>query len=331
MQFSNKDHLAHYMIAGHLHLSKKDYGFFNNIKNIVHDNKPVTSNQDKLFNKLLFKYQRQLTKLNYNVTTLINLPWSVEVLESKQEYLNARISIENDKLIIRSPFNNKFIQMFRKLSMNEFVWDKTRKFYIAPLSTYQLKIAIQTVTKCYESVVYCDKIQEILNEVNEYNDVKYWDPTLVKIHNHYYVVAINSTLNEIIQNIELNDDPKTFYKLSQYGIKIHKDLITDRFKKFASEYITEIDSSDIQEFSVWLRNLNVDSVSTSRDLVYNKELTNDVKLLLLKEGIVCKPAKLVDSDNGVLLRTNTSYNAMTNYAAYNKIIYLKNSRPVKVT
>jgi hypothetical protein len=331
VMLTSKDQLAHYMINGHLHLSKKDYGFFNNIKSIVHDNKPVTSNQNKLFDKLLTKYQRQLHKLNFNVKELTSLPWKVEVLESKQEYLDAYISIDNDIITIRSPFNNKFIQLFRKIALNEFVWDKVKRIYTAPLSTYQLRIAIDAITTCYEDVVYCDNVKSILNEVEEYNNIKYWQPTLVKINNNFYIVATNSSLNDSIKHIELNDDPKTFYLLSQYGVIVHKDLLTDKYKKFSAEYITQIDTTDLHCLSDYLYQLNVECVFTSRDLVYSKELSNDLKLSLLDKGIICKPAKELDhTNNSVLLKTNSSWTTISNLKKYDKIIHLTNSRPVKV-
>jgi hypothetical protein len=329
--FNSKDQLAHYMISGHVHLSKKDYGFFNNIRTIVHDNKPVTSNQNKLFDKLLLKYQRQLQKLNHNINELISLSWKVEVLESKQEYLNAYISIDDNIITLRSPFNSKFVQQFRKVPLNNFVWDKVKRIYTSPFSTYQLKIVIDTVSQCYENVLYCDSVQSILKEVEEYKDIKYWQPTLVKINNNFYIVATNNSLNDAIKHIELTDDPKTFYLLSQYGITIDTNLVTDKYKKFASEYVTEIDTVDLSLLSEYLQQLNVECVFTSQDIIYNKDLNNDLKKILLDKGIIFKSAK--DSkliDNSVLLVTNLSWTPLVNKGYYNKIIHLTNSRPIKI-
>lgn len=329
--FTSKDQLAHYMIGGHVHLSKKDYGFFNNIKLIVYDDKSITSNQNKLFDKLLIKYQRQLQKLNFELNQLITLPWKVEIVESKQEFLDAHISIDNSTITIKSPFNNKFIQLFRKVALNEFVWDKLKRIYTAPLTTYQLQIAINTVSTCYENVVYCENVKTILKQVGEYNDIKYWQPTLVKINNNFYIMAINNSLDDAIKDIELNDDPKTFYLLSQYGVTIHQDLLTNKCKKFSAEYITQVDTKELHDFTDYLQQLNVEYVFTSRDVVYNKELSNDLKLALLDKGIVCKPAKEKDNtNNSVLLETNSGWTTISNLKKYNKIIHLTNSRPIKI-
>lgn len=328
--FEYKDQLTFYMVAGHVHLSKKDYGFFNNIKQTIGD-KPVTSNQDKLFNKLLAKYQRQLSKLNHDVVLLGQLPWRVPVVETKQEYLSAIISIVNDTIIIKSPFNNKFIQQFRKIELNDFVWNKIKRVYEAPFSTYQLKIAIQTVNSCYESVVYCDKVKELLDQVTQYSEVKYWEPTLTKINNNLYIVAINNSLYEAISHIDLADDPQTFYLLSRYGIKIDDSLLDDKYKMFAAEYVVEVDSQDFEEVSLWLQNLKVEHVFTSRDVLYNKELSNDIKLILLDKGITCSTAKNLEKENSVIIKTHKSWPSFNNHVGlYDKVIYLKNSRPVKI-
>jgi len=68
-----REHLLHYMMKGHVHLSKKDYGFFNNLTYIIKDKNQVTSNQNKLFDKLILKYQRQLRKLGHNIEKLNQL------------------------------------------------------------------------------------------------------------------------------------------------------------------------------------------------------------------------------------------------------------------
>jgi len=327
--FKNKDQLANYLISGHVHLSKKDYGFFNNMKILTTDKKPITSNQDKLFNKLLIKYQRQLNKLGHEVQKLTKLSWKHDILESKQEYLDAYISIHDTTISIRAPFNNKFIQAFRKIPLNKFVWNKNKKIYEASFSTYQLKIAIDNVNNCYESVKYCAKVNQLLVGVSEYVDVKYWKPTLVKIHDQYYILASNSYLDESTKHIELNDDLKTFYILSQYGVTVHEDLIIDKKSKFASEYITSVDTIDLIEMCDWLNTLNVKYVFTSRDIVYNKELSNDLKLALLEKGIACRPVNLNMHKNSVLLKTHANY-TLFSHMNYDKIIHLTNSRPVKI-
>ena len=328
--FICKDQLTNYLIAGHVHLSKKDYGFFSNLKNLIVTNKSITSNQTKLFDKLIVKYKRQLQKLNIDVDATLNLPWHVLVVETKQEFLDAYVSIDNTTIQIRSPFNNKFINALRRAEYSLFKWDKTKRIYEAPFSTFQLKLGIGLVKDCYESVKFCSTIQRLIAELEEYQLIKYWNPTLVKRHNHFYILGMNTFLHDAIADIELNDHPITLFKLSQYGVKIDDDILQDDFRKFAGNFMAEIDSADFGQLSEWLRLLNIDCVFTSRDLVYNKEISHELKSSLLENDIECKPFKHTEyKENSVLLNTHSSW---TSFALRNfcKIIKLSNSRPVLI-
>lgn len=327
-----KEQVVSYMIAGHVHLSKKDYGFFSNINNISKGNNPITSNQDKLFNKLLVKYKKQLSKLNINIETIQNLPWKVGVIESKQEFLEAKLSIKDNNIIIKAPFNTKFIQNFRNVPLNTFEWDKIKKCYTAPFRTYNLKIATETITKFYTDVNYCEEIIKILTELKEYESVRYWEPTLVKQNNNLYIYGLNEHVYENIKNLELTDDPKTLFVLSQYGIKID-DTVTgaNQILKFAGNFDVKIDLEYFDFLCTILHELEVDHVFTTREIIYNKNISNEIKLKLLNYGISCRNLNTsINTNNAVLLKTSSS-NYISHHSNICKIITLTNSRPIKVT
>lgn len=330
MNFTNKDQLARYMITGHVHLSKKDYGFFNNVVLQVHSSKQVTSNQNKLFDKLLGKYKRQLSKLNHDVEALVQLEWKLGIVESKKEFLEARISIVGDEIVIKSPFNTQFVQNFRRIQINPFVWDPVHKSYKGNVSTYSLNLAHTFVTRYYKDVVYCDKVQSLLNQIQEYSTVKFWKPTLVKLNDRFYIVAMNESLANAISNIELNDDPKTLFHLSLYGICFDSTVINnDPVKTFACSHDVSYDLDDLDNVIDMLKLLEVDHVITSRTVVYNKSLSNEIRLKLLEKGVTCSPQGSNNDENIVLFTTNSSFAAsFSNKIA--KVIHLSNSRPVKI-
>lgn len=328
----SKEQLTGYMIAGHIHLSRKDYSFFNNICNIIAISKAVTSNQDKLFNKLIAKYQRQLIKLGFNINELVNLQWSVKVLQTKQEYLDATISLNDNLLEIKSPFNTNFIQYLRKVDDNPFQWHKIEKKYKAPFSTFNLKFAYEAVSKHYESVKFCPQIEKLITYVKQQDyDKHYWDPTLVKIKNNFYIVSTNSFLHDAIQQIELNDDPKTLMLLSNHGVVISDEVFgNDPFKIFAGSYFVKADVASFTQISKWLSLLEVDHVFTASHLVYTNKITNDIKVDLLADGITCSPVGSTDHKNGILLRTSNSLPFKVNMKKISKIVHLINSTPVNI-
>ena len=329
MQFQTREHLLYYMLQGHVHLSRKDYGFFNNLQYIVKNNKKVTSNQNKLYEKLILKYQRQLKKLNHKLDELVNLSWDVEVVDSAKEYLEAYVYIIDGEVHIRSPFNTQFVQGFRNAYDNTFLWHKDKKEYIATLDTNSLKLAVTMVKKYFDEVRFCDKIENILKELEAYN-MGDWNPKLRKVQDHYLISSINHYLNESIKDIELNDDPINLFKLSRHGVLIDESITNDdSLKVFASSYHIDGDLNLFDAITEWLKLLNVDHVFTAREIIYNKQISNEIKQTLLKHGITCSPVGSTDHREGVLLKTSsTSPNC--DMRKISKVIHLTNSRPVNV-
>lgn len=328
MLFEKREHLLYYMLQGHVHLSKKDYGFFNNLQYIVKNNKRVTSNQNRLYEKLIVKYQRQLKKLNHNLEDLLNLEWDVEIVDSSKEYLEAYVYIDNDEIHIRSPFNTHFVQGFRSADDNTFLWHKDKKEYIAKFDTHSLKLAVNMVNRYFDEVRFCDHINGIIEQLKVYQEGD-WNPTLRKVNGNYFISAINHYLNESIKDIPLNDDPKTLLALSKAGVIIDNSVCDDSLKIFSSAYFVDGDLSTFDTISEWLALLNVEHVFTAREIIYNKQISNEIKQTLLKHGISCSPAGSTDHHEGVLLRATTSL-PNCDMRNISKVIRLTNSRPVNI-
>lgn len=325
----SKNDLLSEFISGYIHLSKKDYAFFSNLQTIIKDTNKITSNQAKLFDKLITKYQRQLKKQNCDIDKLLNLDWVNEVVESKQEYLQAKLSFINGDLIIKAPFNTNFVQNFRKIIHNEFKWNALLKHYTAPFTTYNLKLALTCVKQYYKEFVLCEELTKIYDNISQYH-AEFYNPTLVRKNDNFYIAAINESLHRSISHIvQLDDDPKTLFELSQYGIEIDKSIVSeDPLRNFASSPKVTFDIEDLDKIVEMLHLLNVDSVFTTRGLVYNKDVNKEIKTKLLDKGITCTPSNPNDSNYGIFIVSNSSFYSVPQTAT--KIIHLKNSRPVKI-
>lgn len=328
----SKNDLLSEFIKGYIHLSKKDYAFFSNLKLIIKDTNRITSNQVILFDKLINKYQRQLKRQNCDIDVLLNLSWTTEIVESKQEYLQAKISLSNNRLIIKSPFNTQFVKNFRNINLNEFQWDKTNKYYVAPFSTYNFKIALTCVQKYYTNFVLCDVLQELYNTTLQYQS-ELWTPTLIKQNGYFYISCLNESLYKAISDIEnLNDDPKTLFKLSMCGINISTSIIdSDSTKHFASNYKLSYELDSLDEIVKMLKLLEIDHVFTSRDVVYNKKINNEIKTKLSQEGISCSAQTQKDKVEGHSVLFSSNSNVLSFSKKTSKVIHLKNSRPVDIS
>jgi hypothetical protein len=318
------------MLSGHVHLSKKDYGFFNNLQYIIKNNNRVTSNQNKLFDKLLVKYQRQLKKLGNDLAQLQTLEWKTNLVNSADEFLRAQIQTTENEIYLKSPFDTKFVQAFRNVPDNPFLWNKEEKKYIAPYSTYALKVAYDLLNKYFAEISYCDTTKSLINSVKIF-DNSVWTPTLKRINNRLYVIAINEHLYDAIKDIEFNDDPKTLMELSQYGIIVSDEILDDdSFKIFAGTYNVVSDLTTLDTLIEYLKLLDVEHVFTSRDIIYNRQISDEIKARLSKAGMSCSPVNSSDH-NGILFKSTSSYGVhINNHKRIYKTVFLLNSRPVEV-
>jgi hypothetical protein len=325
----SKDQFLNQFISGSIHLSKKDYSFLYNISLASKNKQFITQNQTKLFDKLLVKYQKQIKKSGYDIQTLLHLPWKIQVLESKLEYLQARVFIEKGNVIIKSPFNTQFITSLKKIELHEYKWDKQNKQYVAPLSTYNLKVAVNIVPKYFTNFVFSDEVKELVDSVKDYKDVKYWTPTLIKVDKQFYIAACNEQVFSATQNIVIDDSPKTLFILSQYGIKIDESVSQqDPHLELAANFYNTIDIEYLDLLVSLIKDLDIETVFTARDIIHNKVISNDVKLAFLEQGINCKPFHTENNDKGILLKSTSFYRGP--FTNVEKVITITNSRPIKI-
>jgi hypothetical protein len=337
--FISKDQLTHFLIKGDIHLSKKDYGFFNNLKTQISNSKPITSNQDKLYSKLLLKYKRQFVKLGYDVEQLNGLGWQIEIVPSKEEFCHPKISFENGEIKIRCPYNTKFIQKFKNVQDNFFIWDKQNKCYSATASTHNLKIAYSELNKYFENVNYDSTVESILLNLQQYKSFKLWDPTLVKTNNNFYIYGINESLNKALHDIKLSDEPQVLLKLSQYGVKIDQSILQDDdLLHFASNFYPCVDIDDIKSLGSWLKELNYDLIYLGSEIIFNKEISKDIRDVL-SEIPISRNTSDLDLYENILYLNYTSYKHSRRtlllhnenlHKNISKVVTIKNSRPILV-
>lgn len=334
-----KEHLLYFFLAKPLRLHYSDRKFFNKLTVIIKDTNTITTGQNKLFNKLVEKYENQLSKTNLTKDQLVALPWKASVIETSNEYTSARVTLINNELVIRVPMNNKFIKKFDNLKDNTFQWDKNKKAYISLMSTYALKIAYTILPRYFPEVRYCKQLTNLINKTVQYSEL-IWEPTLVSINNNYYVVAINEVLGTYINNIKLNNDPKTLFALSKLGIKISKDIISSDIQKFASEFVTEIDVSQTIELAEWLKELEVVQVLLGKGIhnafFKTKQLFLPMRTTLDNNSIKCIPVDSTfeitkDIRTPVLLQYHGNENMkFCGSGSLAKCVFIKNSNPIEV-
>jgi hypothetical protein len=323
-------------MVSNLRLSRYDIRFLQNLEKIIVDKKRITSNQVGLVEKLIEKYERQFIKNQLFISELLKLPWKTLVVETTEEYTSAHIGILDDNIILKTPYNKLFIASFRSLSQSSFIWDNENKYYIADLSTFSLKLAINVATKFFTEVRYSDTVRKLLDQLEYYKDVKYWEPTLVNSNGNYIIACSNSGLDNSIQHIKLNTELTTLAELVRYGIHIDESILLTDEKRFAGSYNPKVELTNICDIVPWLKNIKCDYVTVSGvGLSTSVKFKNDLKQALELAGI-----RYNDSGR-MMIHDNTSKYKFpvlikfklisdTDHANTAKVINVVNSQPVNL-
>lgn len=262
-QLSSIKHVVHFMTSGKVKLSRQDAKFLSNVDQIIRNQATITTNQVGLFNHILRKYERQVSKHGLDVNVLIALPWNISIVESSKQFTQARVTLADGLILLKCPYNNKFINALREHRYSDqIIWDKLSKQYKATFSNTVLKIVIELVFKHYEHVQCCDKTISIMDELVSYETAKYWNPTLVKVGENYIIAGINERLDNLLKNIVLSDDPIILHHLSKHAINIDEAIPKTPLQKFAATYNVHIDYSDIEQLVEWLVELKCDGIYT---------------------------------------------------------------------
>ena len=335
IQMKNKEQLLYFFLQGKISLSQYDFKFMANLQTMIQRDFRVTSGQAKLFDTLISKYKKQLTKQGFVKEELKQLPWKATLVESTAEYTGASVTLLNDDLILRVPFNKTFISKFREVKDNSFDWDRDNKVYRAKFSTRALRITTEILHLYFPSVRYCDTLRKIISDIDALNPKDtIWNPTLCKFGDNYIVVACNNVLGELLANIKLNKLPKTFFELSLMGIDVDASLYADNPKmEFAAKTVYETEITEIEQVIGWMKNIGCDNVILGRGL-RNIIQHDQLKDLVEKYGMrSVGPMSFGALPDGVsmLIQHTSSFEVRNPFTgSISKTIVIRDSRPIEV-
>jgi hypothetical protein len=330
----NKEQLLYFFLQGKISLSQYDYKFMANLQTMIQRDHRVTTGQANLFDNLISKYKKQLTKCGLDKVELKALDWNSTLVESTTEYTGAYVSLFNDTLNIRVPFNKSFISKFREVKDNTFVWDKESKVYRTNFSTTALKISTQVLHKFFPTVKYCDELSPILTSLAELGSgTTVWNPTLCMVNDKLIIAGCNSIIGELVKDMTLSLEPSILFKLNRMGIDIDPAIISDYPKlQFAANSVYEAEIVDVENIIEWMKNLGCENVVIGRGL---RTALNQEQLAKTIEKYGMKPlgplsyVKLPDGVAMMLQHTsNVGIHSFT--GTISKTVVLKDSRPIEV-
>lgn len=335
-QLRNKEEVLVLLLTNEFRLNKYDKNFLSNLSILLAKNRHVTTNQDYLFDKLLEKYKRQLKKMKVDYSELLLLKWHTKVIESSTEFTEAHLSLHNDRIRLRVPFNKKLIEKLRDLDARNYLqWNPIDKCYYSDYYTHVIKTILSLIPNFYKLNISQDITNE-LNQLLDYENMQYWNPTLVHIDNLYYIVACNEPLLEATKHIELNNDPKTLCELSKYGIKIDKSITQgNKFLEFASNYDSVIDVNELDTLHQYCKLLDIKNIICNYRIKRAKDIKNYFEKILGSNGlnvyydVIDSPPKEYHGKS-IYLYYFTSTGLVEHPTYVVKKVRITNSNPVKI-
>lgn len=329
----NKEQLLYFFLQGKISLSQYDYKFMANLQTMIQNNSRVTSNQAELFDKLISKYKKQLTKNNLVKEELKALPWKTMVVESTPEYTGATVKLIDTDITIKVPFNKTFIGQFRNTENNMFSWDSAEKLYVAPFSTLALKIAYTVLPKFFPHVRYCYTLDPIITKLQEY-DRLIWNPTARKVGGKIVIAASNEVLSSLISDKDLEINPKNLFNLSRMGITIDPEVYeNDEKLTFASNYSYLTDHGDLEQTISWMKNIGCENVILGRGLrsvSWRDELSNTVEKYGMKVVGPLSYGSIPDGINMIVQHVSNVDSRNMFIGSISKTIVIQDSRPIEV-
>ena len=233
-----KEQTIDFMIK-YLSLGTYDKKFLSNVLQLnIAVKKPVTTNQADLLNKIIVRYHKQLAKKEIDSKEIISLPWTLPPIQSSPQYTNAHLSIEDDLILLRTPYKKEFVKELKDIPyMN---WDRETKTWKGPKAEFILKKLINLIDEHFTNVNYSENIKSIIDILCEYESVKFWQPTLTIGNGNLYIAAATPELMDAITFIPLSLEPHIVARLVRMGVNIDPVLITDELSNVVKTNIDKI-------------------------------------------------------------------------------------------
>ena len=248
-----------------------------------------------------------------------------------------KIIIDNDKILMSLPFSKTFIKDLRSQEIFGLYWNSDAVRYETIFSTDTLKKLINTVSNHFSTIEYCSNATSVIDCINEYTSIKYWQPTLVCRNGFHYIAASNQHLADAIKDIPLNSNIKTLSLLAEYGIAIDQQLIgSDNKLIFASNYYAQFDYNNTECITHWLKDIECDCVifasrpySTVGTFLYNECIKQGLHVTIMHDELNLD-LEYKQVKRPVMVRFSFNQYPSPHSLNIKKVIKITNSLPVDV-
>ena len=231
-----------------INLARYDVKVLESMTNTVTSNLALTERQGELALKIILKYERQLAQKGVSVEPVKKPNWRITL--RKMDY-SRRLDIENDKLVLKFPFDNDLIssiRSFTKESQGSAHWDKEKKLWSFGLTEYNLSW-VHTWSQANKFEI-SDEVNGLMNLITEVEHNTDFAIELGVNNNQLHIKNAPQTLIDYIETTLDGFDLANLLALVDaapiLGYTINKDLSTALISEYGPRFYNLLTNREIK-------------------------------------------------------------------------------------
>jgi hypothetical protein len=280
-----------------VNLARYDVKVLESMTDTVTSKLPLTERQGELAVKIILKYERQLTQKGVSVEPVKKPIWRIAL--RKMDY-SRRLYMQDDRLILKFPFDNDLItsiRSFSKESQGSVKWEREKKYWDIGLTEYNLSwVHTWSQANKFDIDGEVNELMNLITEVERQNDSLIElclvdDRPHIKNAPESLVTYIENTLGgfDVDNLLKLVDfAPVLGYTVdsnlasalvAEYGPRFHNLLVNRETKVNPSTVLTTDNFASVLDYA--------DSMQRWPVVIYEPDLSNRLlgKLEELRPGL----------------------------------------------
>lgn len=200
---------AHRWLVLHVRYSRYDTNFIDNVSRLSGESKALTKRQDELWERLIYKYRKQIKSNGWDAEEIIKLNWQLEPVDFDANY-SPLLWIEGNEVCCRFPYNQRVVKEIRSVLEDHssqwiyeydkrFQWSKDRRCWHGEFNPALCKSLVDFAN---DNEFEIDaSVQQLIDAMPGVD--REWMPVAEYVNGRVYVSNLTPTLASAFDNSEL--------------------------------------------------------------------------------------------------------------------------------
>lgn len=241
----------HSFLIDKVRLNRYDNKFMANIwTKYISVKKPLSINQNELYEKIVHKYRKQLKKLGINWREIKEMPWQHGIVDLDQLTQKTYFKLQENasgvtEMRLYFTFNKKHIDEVRALVHDDegthfncgiaetkfgsggkynFEWDNQNKVWYGPFSLYLFKELYKFAVS--KGVQIDSAVQDLVSELNAHGSKQDWTPSVRIVHGRMYVSHVTEEMLPALESIDPTDlSVRNIERMTKLGLDAPAEVV----------------------------------------------------------------------------------------------------------